>query len=123
VVNRWSLIVLTVALGIGCLAESVRSLKQVYANDFLIGAALDNRFFQRPYSENEKAIRLLDREFNCVTAENIMKPASIFKSDGTFDFEMTDEFVRVAETLKMDVVGHDDVTTDTPCVGLLPCAQ
>lgn len=88
------------------LAANEKPLKEVYRGKFQIGAALGERYVYQPYDQNEKALRLLEREFNCVTSENLMKPASLRPAPGEFNFERADQFVKLAKTLDLDVVGH-----------------
>ncbi len=88
-----------------CVADS-KPLKKVYRDDFQIGAALGERYLFQPYEQNENALRLLKREFNCVTSENLMKPASLRPAPGKFNFERSDQFVKLAMKLDLDVVGH-----------------
>ena len=83
-----------------------KPLKDVYDRDFQIGAALGERYLYEPYEQNEKALRLLAKEFNCVTSENLMKPASLRPGPGEFNFDRADQFVKLAKKLDLDVVGH-----------------
>lgn len=83
-----------------------RPLKDVYLGKFQIGAALGERYMVKPYSRNEEALRLLRREFNCVTAENLMKPSYLRPAPGEFNFDRSDEFVKLAKRMDLDVVGH-----------------
>lgn len=83
-----------------------KPLKDVYSGDFEMGAALAERYVFRPYDQNEKALRLLKREFNCVTSENLLKPASLHPEPGTYNFEGADRFIKLVEKLDLDVVGH-----------------
>ncbi len=81
-------------------------LAAAYKGDFLVGAALGERYLFQPYGQNEKALRLLEREFNCVTSENLMKPSSLRPAPGKFNFERSDQFVKLAKKMDLDVVGH-----------------
>ncbi len=83
-----------------------KPLKEVFYRDFQVGAALGERYLFQPYKQNEKALRLLAREFNCVTSENLMKPASLRPGPGKFNFDRADQFVKLAEKLDLDIVGH-----------------
>lgn len=99
------------AVGVGLAVLTVvavrgESLKQEFSSDFRIGAALGERYLHQPYGQNEKALRLLKREFSCVTSENVMKPSSLRPAPGKFNFERSDQFVKLAMKLDLDVVGH-----------------
>jgi len=95
-----------VAVGVSA-ATKDKPLKEVYAKDFLIGVALAERYVSlSPSDEQEKVQDLVEREFNCVTSENLMKPASLRPSRGKFDFDRADEFVKLAKRLDQEIVGH-----------------
>ena len=88
-------------------AANEKPLKEVYSGDFKIGAAVSDGYILNMKAENsQKAIALLHRDFNCVTSENLMKPASLRPAPGEFNFERSDEFVKLAIKLNLDVVGH-----------------
>ncbi len=86
------------------------TMKEVYKNDFLIGAAVGERNTGHPYKapmrRNPRELAVLRREFNCITAENIMKWMFLHPKKGRYYFEAADELVEFAEANQMDVVGH-----------------
>ena len=103
-------VVLT-ALGSGCFAAKNKPLKEVYVDDFLVGVALGSRqvkgpAYVYPVSKDPQELEVLAREFNCVTAENLMKPCYMRSSLDAFNFEQADEFVDLAEDHDLAVVGH-----------------
>jgi iduronate 2-sulfatase len=86
-------------------------LKEVYAKDFLIGAALGSRhvdgpLYIYPVQKDPQELEVLAREFNCVTAENLMKPFYLRPAPGEFNFEQADEFMELVEENDLTVVGH-----------------
>lgn len=89
-----------------------RSLKEVYKNDFLIGCALRSRekpgapHYVYPVAKDPRELAVMAREFNVVTAENLMKPEFMRPAPGEFNFEQADEFMALAEEHGLDVVGH-----------------
>ena len=88
-------------------AANEKPLKEVYSSDFKIGAAVSDGYILNMKAEkSRKAIALLHRDFNCVTSENLMKPASLRPAPGEFNFERSDEFVKLAIKLNLEVVGH-----------------
>lgn len=103
---RYILTGLVTILYCGMVCADGKPLKDVFDRDFQVGVALGERYVYQPYDQNEKALRLLEREFNCVTSENLMKPGSLQPAPGTFNFERSDQFVKLARTLDLDVVGH-----------------
>ncbi|WP_158299949.1 endo-1,4-beta-xylanase [Glycomyces paridis] len=80
--------------------HDIPSLKDVLADDFRIGAAVDPRDLTGPSGE------LLGKHFNQITAENHMKPDAIQPTEGTFTFDAADELVDYAEANGMEVYGH-----------------
>ncbi|MCC3763455.1 endo-1,4-beta-xylanase [Glycomyces sp. TRM65418] len=78
----------------------IPSLKDVLADDFRIGAAVDPRDLADPSAQ------LLSKHFNQITAENHMKPDAIQPTEGEFTFDAADELVDYAEANGMEVYGH-----------------
>lgn len=78
-------------------------LKDVFADDFQVGAALNPSQF---YEQDEEEAALAKRHFNSITPENTMKWARIHPEPGTYDFEAADRFVEFGEAHDMSIVGH-----------------
>ena len=79
------------------------ALKDVFADDFLIGAALnENQIFGKNPEENT----LITKHFNTITPENILKWEGIHPRPGTYHFEPTDQFVELGRKHDMFIVGH-----------------
>lgn len=83
--------------------KPVPALKDVYRDDFLIGAALGERQIR---DQEPGALGLVARQFNAVTAENVMKWAEIEPAEGEFDWEAADLMVDFAADNGMYVTGH-----------------
>ncbi len=79
------------------------SLKEAYAEDFLIGAAVNRAQIQ---GTDSQAVALIEREFNSLTPENVMKWMHIHPEADRFDFELPDQFVALGERNDMFLVGH-----------------
>src|SRR5690606_17113744 len=77
--------------------EDIPPLKDVLADHFPIGAAIDLRETVGPSAE------LLTKHFNAITAENDMKPAEIQPTEGQFTFEDADALVEFAEANNLRV--------------------
>jgi len=88
----------------------IPSLRDVLADDFLIGAAVDARDIADPSAQ------LLGKHFSAITAENHMKPDAIQPTEGEFTFDAADELVDYAEANDMAVYGHTFLwhTTQVP---------
>ena len=79
------------------------SLKEAFKDEFYIGSAINR--FQIEETDSVMAA-LLGREFNSITAENIMKSMIIHPQRDTFNFELADKFVALGEKYDMFVHGH-----------------
>lgn len=86
------------------------TLKDVYKDDFLIGVAIGSRdifhYYKYPMRKDKSEMKIINREFNCVTAENLMKPQYISPHPGMYYFEAVDELMDFAEKNNHVVVGH-----------------
>lgn len=87
----------------GTAAQNVPSLKEVFTDAFMIGAALNERQFS---GQDTEAAELVRYHFNTATAENVMKWEVIHPEPGRYNFEPTDQFVSFAEENDMFIVGH-----------------
>jgi len=74
-------------------------LSERYADYFAIGAAVDSRSY---VSHQE----LLLQQFSSVTLENEMKPESLQRVEGTFNYAVADRMVDFARDQGMAVRGH-----------------
>jgi endo-1,4-beta-xylanase len=92
-------------LSAACATENATGplLKDVFAKDFLIGAALnyDQIAGKKP---NETAIVI--KYFNTITPENILKWESVHPGPDKYNFEPADKYVDFGEKNKMFIVGH-----------------
>jgi endo-1,4-beta-xylanase len=88
------------------LAPSLRAepaLKQVFKNDFLIGAALNPAQFGE---SNALDAALVRRQFNTISPENILKWEKVHPQSGQYDFTLADRYVAFGRTNGMFIVGH-----------------
>ncbi|PCJ97131.1 MAG: 1,4-beta-xylanase [Flavobacteriaceae bacterium] len=83
--------------------EEAPSLRNSYAIDFLIGTALNSGQIDEQDSIQSA---LIAKEFNCYTAENIMKSMHIHPAKDTFNFEAPDKLFALAEKNGAKVHGH-----------------
>lgn len=97
----YSLIIFTVFV-MGCYAQPP-SLKEVFAKDFLIGAALNTPQIE---GSNPGEGELIEKHFNSIVPENILKWESVHPSPGRYRFEAGDKLVALGEKNKMFIVGH-----------------
>ena len=78
-------------------------LKDAYKEDFLIGVALNASQIEEQDSVQNK---LISTEFNSVTPENIMKSLLIHPNKDTYNFDLPDKLVALAEKNDMHIQGH-----------------
>lgn len=105
-INHYLLLLSVVILG-SCNAKKAElntaSLKNSYKDDFYIGTALSADQIEE---KNAKEDSLIRKEFNAITAENIMKSMFVHPLKDKYDFAMTDKFVAYGEKNNMFIHGH-----------------
>jgi endo-1,4-beta-xylanase len=79
------------------------SLKEVFKNDFLIGAALNRRQF---LEEDAGSVSIIKQQFNSITPENQLKWEYVHPRSDTYDFSGSDRYVAFGEKYQMFIVGH-----------------
>jgi xylan 1,4-beta-xylosidase len=79
------------------------SLKDTYANDFLIGTCLNG---QQIEGRDPRADTLIRQQFNAATPENIMKAALIHPGWDTYNFEPADRLVTYAQQNNIKINAH-----------------
>lgn len=80
-----------------------KGLKDVFAEDFLIGVAInEDQIFER----DSKAKDLIPAEFNSITPENIMKSVIIHPEWDKYNFEAADRMTEYCKKNNMFLVGH-----------------
>lgn len=98
------LLAVTAVLFVNCSAKKgVASLKDVYKKDFYIGTALSADQIEE---KDAKVDSLIKKEFNAITAENIMKSMYTHPQKDKYDFALSDKFVAYGEKNKMFIHGH-----------------
>lgn len=98
------LFAVTTLLTVSCTSQKeVASLKDSYKNDFYIGTALSADQIEE---KNAKVDSLIKKEFNAITAENIMKSMYTHPQKDKYDFALSDKFVGYGEKNKMFIHGH-----------------
>lgn len=79
------------------------SLKNAYRNDFLIGTALS---LDQINETTPLATQVISRDFNSITAENIMKSMYIQPTKGNYYFDVSDKYVAFGKKHNMFIHGH-----------------
>ena len=83
--------------------ENAQTLKDAIGKYCLIGAAVNQ---WQSDGQVPAADAVLAKHFNCVVAENCMKPEVLAPAEGIFDFRVADKFVNYAHQLGLKVNGH-----------------
>ena len=83
--------------------DSVPSLKKIYHDTFMLGAALNTQQITGP---DNRALILVKQQYNTITAENCTKWEKIHPEPGKYDFGPADDFVTFGEQNQMFIVGH-----------------
>lgn len=84
-------------------APALATLREAYADDFLIGAALNRGVIS---GQNAAAAELAGKQFSTLTAENEMKWQSLHPAPDRYDFTAADAFIEFAKKHRMQVIGH-----------------
>jgi len=101
-----SLVILVLfPLGIGCIydAEKDISLKDQFKDYYYIGVAI-NKY--QLHDKNSKIINLVEKEFNSITPENMLKWEKVHPKQNVYNFEPIDSFVAFGQTNNMFIIGH-----------------
>ncbi|TDW52820.1 endo-1,4-beta-xylanase [Flavobacterium sp. 270] len=83
--------------------ENTASLENSFKKDFYIGTALNADQIEE---KNAKEDSLIKKEFNAITAENIMKSMFVHPAKDKYDFTLTDKYVAYGQKNKMFIHGH-----------------
>ncbi len=78
-------------------------LKGVFEKHFLIGAALNDDIVS---GKDPQAAEIVKKQFNTITAENVMKWEKIHPALNKYDFDAADRFVNYGVKNKMLIIGH-----------------
>ena len=106
--------VLGVAMLGNALSEETRSLKEAFADHFLVGTAVNRSIvsgepgFRRGSDLVAKDIALVKAQFNQIVAENDMKWMMLHPRPGEegYDFTASDALVEFGEANGMEIAGH-----------------
>jgi endo-1,4-beta-xylanase len=79
------------------------SLKDVFKHDFYIGVALS---LNQISGKEPDAIALVEKHFNSISPENILKWEEVHPEPNRYNFEAADRYVALGEKHKMHTIGH-----------------
>jgi len=78
-------------------------LKDVFKDDFYIGAALS---VEQITGKEPAALALVEKHFNSITPENILKWEEVHPEPNRYNFDAPDQYVAFGERHKMHIIGH-----------------
>jgi endo-1,4-beta-xylanase len=85
-------------------ADESPALKEVFAKDFRVGAALST---PQVMGEEPAALELAEAQFNSITPENLLKWAEVHPQPQQYNFEPADKYVAFGVKHGMFIVGHN----------------
>ncbi|MDE5666574.1 MAG: endo-1,4-beta-xylanase [Duncaniella sp.] len=87
-----------------CATEKAEpTMKEYFANDFLIGAAINMPHVKGNDPKSDSIVR---RHFNSIVAENCMKCEEIHPAENTYFWDDADAFVDYGQRNNMAIIGH-----------------
>ena len=96
--------VLIVCLLCCCItAAPAQTLREAVGKYFLIGAAIND---SQARGDDSVATACITSQFNCLVAENCMKPKEVQPAEGQWHWQKADRFVEFAERNGITVIGH-----------------
>ncbi|MBN2182100.1 MAG: endo-1,4-beta-xylanase [Sedimentisphaerales bacterium] len=79
------------------------TLREAFRGDFHIGAALS---LDQISGKEPDSIALVEKHFNSITPENILKWEEVHPEPGTYNFEPVDRYVELGQKNNIFTVGH-----------------
>ena len=79
------------------------ALKDVFKDDFHVGVALS---LDQISGNEPEAISVVERQFNSISPENILKWEEVHPEPDKYRFEAADRYVAFGEKHKMHIIGH-----------------
>jgi endo-1,4-beta-xylanase len=84
-------------------AATNKTLKDVYKDAFLVGAAVNPSITS---GRDKVSQDIVLKHFNAITPENVLKATSVNPQPGVYNFGPADDYVAFGEKNKMFIVGH-----------------
>jgi endo-1,4-beta-xylanase len=85
------------------LINADQALKEAFAADFKVGTALST---PQVMGDEPEALALVNRQFNTITPENLLKWAEVHPEPDKYNFAPVDKYVEFGEKHGMFIVGH-----------------
>ena len=84
-------------------AGKLATLKEAAAGMFHVGAAINTRQITE---QDKKGVAVVERHFDSITPENVMKWEEIHPKPNEYDFELADKYVEFGEKRGLFIIGH-----------------
>ena len=84
-------------------AQTPTSLKDVYKDDFVVGAALNEAQIG---GRDARGDALVEQQFNSISPENVLKWERVHPQPDKYAFDLPDKYVALGEEYHMFIVGH-----------------
>jgi endo-1,4-beta-xylanase len=84
-------------------SEIQKGLKDIFKGDFNVGVALNQN---QIYGKEPSSDTIVQKHFNSITPENILKWEEVHPAFGRYDFEAVDHFVEYGEKRGLQMIGH-----------------
>ncbi|EKB47631.1 Endo-1,4-beta-xylanase [Cecembia lonarensis LW9] len=78
-------------------------LKEIFKDAFYIGTAIS---YRQASGEEQQAWPLLEKHFNSITSENMMKWGPIHPEPDRYNFVSADQFVELGKKMNAFIIGH-----------------
>ncbi|WP_324671231.1 endo-1,4-beta-xylanase [Hymenobacter sp. GOD-10R] len=88
---------------LGFVQKAEPTLKEVFKDDFYVGAALN---YKQSSGQDAKATTLIKQQFNTISPENLLKWGSVHPQPGQYNFKPADDYVAFGQQNKMFIIGH-----------------
>lgn len=79
------------------------TLKDAFANDFLVGVAVSHSFIEK---NDTRCLDLIKEQFSAVSPEDVLKPETVHPAPGVWNFEKGDEYCKFANENGLKALGH-----------------
>ena len=96
-------IIIALAVLASCGTPEEKGIKDAFADNFYIGAALNEAEIR---GIDTTGVEIIKKHFNSIVAENCMKSEEIHPEEGVYNFELADKFVEFGEANDMFIIGH-----------------
>ncbi|RNI29156.1 endo-1,4-beta-xylanase [Rufibacter latericius] len=94
-------------VALGCVSSTLNqgepSLKDVFKDDFHVGAALN---YQQASGKDPKAEAIIAKHFSTISPENLLKWGSVHPKPDAYNFKPADDYVALGKKYKQFIIGH-----------------